>query len=216
MRVRHAIGICFILGVMATHTMTCTKGESVAVADSGGAQAKPEEVVTIAGARGYQVMSVIDMSTASRQREQIWVMVPEAKSMNELVSTAAKAAREQSHRNGASVVAARVCSSVKLLRRETLVQVQYARDSRGWTGAESWRWSVMTVDRVPTQAEVHVMEAWHDAAALYRKPDGTEDSKRIKAEVAKSLGIKASNVQFPLDASILFERSVPDNLAKVR
>jgi hypothetical protein len=154
----------------------------------------------------YEIVSQNDTSFANRKRVQIFIVSPEAKTLQERIDTAKLAATEYSSKTGAKVVTVFLMPfSEAKGSGYYLAQASYWSDGCGNSGTQcdDKIWQINSTDQQLSDEQLKVAKEYYANADFYSNSkkfldkDGLPDEKKIISHITKKLKIKAKNVDFP-------------------
>lgn len=154
--------------------------------------AEPQKTVELLP---YNESEVLDTSTGSRKRGQVFITLADPAAQftpDQLAATCMAAARYYAEKNGfkaLSVFFADIPGD-NPWEGTRLAQCDYSPDEGGWSGNNGWLWqNVKAVERPLTDAERQMKKLWGEA-----KSKGIVRESEIKKYVAKKMGIKPDKV----------------------
>lgn len=145
-------------------------------------------------AKPYQLIDSKDFSFAGRKRIEA-VIVSSANSKDERAQTAMKAAIELQQKTDADVTAILLEMDKHSIRQgNALALANYAPDNGGLSGDQNWTWEVEASDQPLAKLAINVITLWETSKNSFRKSDGLVDEPKLKAAIAKQIGISIEQV----------------------
>lgn len=149
----------------------------------------------------YEIVSQNDTSFANRKRAQIFIVSPDAKTLQQRVDTTKIAATDYSIKTGAKVV------SVFLVPFEQAVgtgynfsTVHYWSDGCGNSGTQcdGKQWNVRATDQQLTDLQTKVAYEYYSNSDKFLDEYGLTDEEKLKSYIAKKLKIKVKDANLPM------------------
>lgn len=164
--------------------------------------APEKKSIDLSKAKPYSIFHEGDFSFAGRKRMEWWVTSPEAKSFEERAQTAIKAAIDLQKKSNADMVSIWLEISPSIAGSGNQFAVaRYAPDGAGISGVkkvDNWTWEVEATGDIPDQQSVTMAELWYHNRPSFLLKNGLTDEPKLKAAIAKKLGIKADQVGLKL------------------
>lgn len=147
-------------------------------------------------AKPYEIIIKSEANIPGRKRLEICILSPEAKTFDELASTAIKAAKDYQDETGADVVTVflDMCKETVQTARPLAI-ARYAPDGKGYN-SDSWVWQVEAVPEYPSEMQIKITALYESNKERFKKADGMYDQDKINSFIARELKIKESDVLF--------------------
>lgn len=182
--------------ISAAVKLTGAKAEHGLLDQAASVNAPPKKI-DLSRARPYKVISSDDTSFTGRSRVQ-WHITSDATDFESFAQTAIKAAQDLQAQTYAYV------SSVYLETDQALVGqgyslaiAHYAIDGGGFSGDQDWTWDVSAATKAPEKISMTVAELWSKYRRVYQTADGFTDEPKLRAAIAKELGVDVEVVHLP-------------------
>ncbi len=144
------------------------------------------------------------------QRMTIWITVPSASDVRQLVETAMGTAYSRAWDTGADSVLVRVAPSARAVGVLPVAQAEYLRKGGRAAADGNQRWRLAAVPTMLTPQQVDMCLTVRTLEQMYHRPDGTVDKRRVAAEFKKRFGVDLDEFLSTIEATVMQPYPVPE------
>ena len=155
----------------------------------------------------YRVVERKDQSIANRKRLAVYMVAPEAKTVEHRGALVIAVAQKLQKESGAKIVMVFLIPSGKKVGGElvfagtNLALARYAPDGGGYSGDQGWKWEVQAYDGTVDPQEIKIAERWYELKSKYQIDDGfggtRTDEDALSAALAAEFGVSVDDVGLP-------------------
>ena len=149
----------------------------------------------------YEIVSQKDTSFANRKRVQIFIVSPDAKTLQQRVDTTKIAATDYSDKTGAKVVSVFLVPFKQAVGTGyNLAAVNYWSDGCGNSGTQcdGKQWNVRATDQQLTDLETKIAYEYYSNSDKFIDSYGLPDEEKLQAYIAKKLKIKVKDANLTM------------------
>lgn len=144
------------------------------------------------------------------QRMTIWITVPTASDVRQLVETAMGTAYSRAWDTGADSVLVLVAPSARAVSVLPVAQAEYLRKGGRAAADGNLRWRLAAVSAMLTPQQVDMRLTVGALEQMYHRPDGTVDKRRVAAEFKKRFGVDLDEFLSTIEATVMQPYPVPE------
>lgn len=202
MRTRTVVGIAvclmYVVGLIA-HDLT--RDSVMPTLDS----------TVLSAAKPHTVMREDSQRTGTGlQRMTVWITVPTASDIRQLVETAMGTAYSRAWDTGADSVLVRVAPSARAVGVLPVAQAEYLRKGGLAAADGNQRWRLAAVPTILTPQQVDMRLTVETLESMYRRPDGTVDRQQLDADFTRRFGVGVDGYLERFDATVMQPYPVPE------
>lgn len=151
-------------------------------------------------AKNYEIIAVDDYNIATRSRNKIYVLAPDATTFEDRAATLQLAAKDYLHQQKIQEVTALLeVSKMMATHGVILAKVTYTPDgcNNDGIGCTGKIWGIESSSDNLTPQQIAISEAWFANRSKFLKKDGLLNETALKKFIAKKLKVQESDVTVP-------------------